>query len=101
MVRPTFYQNPQSQTDLNVEADPSITIDIGTGSGLLIEGYFSAAHNQASQYFDFNQADSDAIDIGPTWTLNSHMELYTSLRFFLANISFKEAVPYLNLAIAL
>ena len=104
LIKPTFYNDPVSgggKTDLNFGIFPYITVDLYPNTKLLFEGSFDGAHNYNAALYDYQSGDPDYVDIGPLFTINSHISSNLALRFFVDNISLKNAALYANIGMAL
>jgi len=104
MVHPYFFNDPVSdggKIDLEFGIFPYVTLDLSPNVQLLFEGSFDGNHNYNSAFYDFASAYSDYIDIGPLFTVNSHINTNVALRFFMDDISFKQSAIYANIGVAL
>jgi hypothetical protein len=103
-IKPYFYNDPVSgggKTDLDVGIFPYVTLDLSPNVQLLFEGSFDANHNYSASTYDFTSASNDYIDIGPLFTITPQINTNIALRFFMDDISFKQAGLYANLVVAL
>lgn len=101
LVMPFFNTDPNGKPDLFVGLFPYITVDLSPKVQLMFEGGFDAIRSYNASSFDFSQADSDYIDIGPVFNVNSSVSVTTALRFFTEMISFKASCLYLNISAAI
>lgn len=105
MIKPTFFNDPVAggigKNDLNFGIFPYITMDISPNVQLLFEASFDGNHNYTAGAYDYQPGDPDYIDIGPIFTLNSHVNTNVALRFFTEEITFNAAALYINLEAAL
>ena len=104
LVQPFFFNDPVSnggQTDLYIGVFPYITANIAPNVQLLFEGSFDANHNYNAAFNDYQSAFNDYIDIGPLFTINSHINTNIALRFFTDNLSPQAAAIYANIGVAL
>lgn len=101
LVMPFFNTDPNGKPDLFVGLFPYITVDLSPKVQLMFEGGFDAIRSYNASSFDFSQADSDYIDIGPVFNVSSSVSVTTALRFFTEMISFKASCLYLNISAAI
>jgi hypothetical protein len=104
MIRPVFFNDPASgggKTDLIVGIFPYITVDLGPSTQLLFEGSFDATHNYSAALYDYQAGDPDYINVGPLFTIGSHVSSNVAFRFFTDSISFKTSCLYTNVSWAL
>ena len=104
LLKPIFYNDPVSgggKSDLLVGLFPYITVDLSPNVQLLFEGSFDANHNYNAAFYDYMPGDPDYVDIGPVFTINSHLNTNIALRFFTDDISFKAAALYANITATL
>jgi hypothetical protein len=104
MIKPYFYNDPVSgggKTDLEFGLFPYITLDLSPNVQLLFEGSFDGNHNYLDSFYTFNSAYSDYFDVGPLFTVNSHINTNIALRFFTDEISYKATCIYANIGVAL
>ena len=100
-VRPSFYNDPSSSSDLYLILGPNITVDLFPNWQFQLDGGFDASHAYSDTYFDFGPADYDHVDIGPIWSINGNFQLTPNLRFYADNTSFKAATLYIAFSAAL
>ncbi len=98
----SFFKTPTGSTsDFVVELAPYITVDLSPNVQWVFEGSFDANHQYADTSFDFRQGDPDSFDTGPSFTINSHASVTTTIKFYTTRVSFDNATPYVNLSLAL
>ncbi len=98
----TFVKSPTgASSDFVVELAPYITVDLSPNVQWVFEGSFDANHQYADTSFDFRQGDPDNFDTGPCFTINSHLSVTTTIKFYTTNVSFETATPYVNLSLVL
>jgi hypothetical protein len=101
LIMPFFNNEPQGKPDLFVGFFPYVTVDLTPKVQLMFEASFDAIRTYNDPTFEFAQADSDYVDIGPVFNLNSNVSLTTALRFFTEMVSIKNSCLYLNVSAAI
>jgi len=99
MVKPIFYNVPYSKSDLALGFYPTIEWDYSSEWALVINGGFDANHSYNDTFYSYGQGDPDSIEIGPQWTINSHVQVYAAINFFTAD--FTVPTLYFNISAAL
>ena len=101
-ISPRFYNTLEgSSTDLVLGFFPWITMDIAPDFQFLAEGSFDAGHTYDENFFTFNFGDYDYMDLGILWSVNAHVQLNPSLRFYMADLSPSKANFYFSLTAVL
>jgi hypothetical protein len=97
-----FYKEPGATTsDFDVALEPAITVDILPNVQWLAEAAFDANHSFTDSTFEFQQGDGDSFDTGPTFTIGSHMNLTTTMKFYTQHVSFDNATLYAEFVVSL
>jgi hypothetical protein len=100
-VSPRWFKNPYDKADYTVAAYPNITVDLAPDWQLQLEGSFDASHDYSANFFDFQNADADYINIGPLITLNANMQINPAIRFYTQNLGIDVATTYFNFTASL
>ena len=100
-----FYKEPgtagSNSTDFDVAFEPAVNVDILPNVQWLAEAAFDANHSFNDSTFDFRQGDGDSFDTGPTFSIGSHMNLTTTMKFYTEHISFDKATLYAEFVVSL